>query len=142
MDWIPNDPGNPMLFPQTKKWFITALVAIATLAVAFVSSAYSGGIDQIIMEFRISQEIATLGLSLFVLGFAIGMFGEARWEENGMADGDMYRSSTLGSHVRTLRSTAPFLRHICCSDSLQRWRCRIAKFLDINHTPILRRCVW
>ena len=48
------------------------LVAVATLAVAFVSSAYSGGADSVIKEFQTSQEIFTLGLSLFVLGFAIG----------------------------------------------------------------------
>ena len=48
------------------------LVAFATLAVAFVSSAYSGGAQEIIMQFKISQEVYTLGLSLFVLGFAIG----------------------------------------------------------------------
>jgi len=47
-------------------------VAIATLAVAFVSSAYSGGVEEIIMQFDCSEEIATLGISLFVLGFAIG----------------------------------------------------------------------
>ena len=35
-------------------------------------SGYTGGIDQIIQEFHISTEVATLGLSLFVLGFAIG----------------------------------------------------------------------
>ncbi|KAF4995488.1 hypothetical protein FGRMN_5109 [Fusarium graminum] len=70
--WIPNDPRNPMAFSQVKKWFITLTVAITTLAVALVSSAYTGGIRQIIMEFQISQEVATLGVSLFVLGFAIG----------------------------------------------------------------------
>jgi hypothetical protein len=42
------------------------------LAVAFVSSAYSGGIAEILQEFRVVQIIATLGISLFVLGFAIG----------------------------------------------------------------------
>ena len=72
VNFIPNDPRNPMLYSQTKKWSITALVAIATLAVAFVSSAYSGGARQIIVEFGCSQEIFTLGISLFVLGFAIG----------------------------------------------------------------------
>lgn len=51
---------------------ITGLVAVATLAVAFVSSAYSGGIEEILITFRVSQEIGTLGISLFVLGFAIG----------------------------------------------------------------------
>ncbi|KAG5660264.1 hypothetical protein KAF25_003786 [Fusarium avenaceum] len=70
--WIPNDPRNPMTFSQVKKWFITMTVALTTLAVALVSSAYTGGIRQIIMEFQISQEVATLGVSLFVLGFAIG----------------------------------------------------------------------
>ena len=54
------------------KWFYTAVVAVATLAVAFVSSAYSGGIDQVLREFGSSEEVGILGISLFVLGFAIG----------------------------------------------------------------------
>ncbi|KAF4981761.1 hypothetical protein FZEAL_2483 [Fusarium zealandicum] len=70
--WIPNDPRNPMAFSQVKKWFITMTVALATLAVALVSSAYTGGMAEIMEEFSISQEVATLGVSLFVLGFAIG----------------------------------------------------------------------
>jgi multidrug resistance protein len=44
----------------------------ATLAVSFVSSAYTGGVDQIMMEFKVGTEVVTLGVSLFVLGFAIG----------------------------------------------------------------------
>ncbi|MCJ1360589.1 MAG: MFS siderochrome iron transporter 1 [Icmadophila ericetorum] len=72
VEFIPNDPRNPMGFGQVKKWSITLLVAFATLAVAFVSSAYTGGIEQIIEQFGASDEIVTLGVSLFVLGFAIG----------------------------------------------------------------------
>ncbi|KAK5197819.1 MFS siderochrome iron transporter 1 [Exophiala xenobiotica] len=72
VEFIPNDPRNPMEFSQVKKWFITLTVAVATLAVAFVSSAYSGGADEIIQTFGVSQEVFTLGISLFVLGFAIG----------------------------------------------------------------------
>ncbi|KFA71249.1 hypothetical protein S40288_07806 [Stachybotrys chartarum IBT 40288] len=72
VQWIPNDPRNPMLFSDKKKWFITMSVAFTTLAVALVSSAYTGGIREIMAEFQISQEVATLGVSLFVLGFAIG----------------------------------------------------------------------
>lgn len=72
VDWIENDPRNPMLYTESKKWIITFLVAIATLAVAFVSSAYSGGADRVIEEFGCSQEVFTLGISLFVLGFAVG----------------------------------------------------------------------
>ncbi|KAL2823344.1 major facilitator superfamily domain-containing protein [Aspergillus cavernicola] len=70
--WIPNDPRNPMEFSATLKWFITGMAAIATLAVALVSSAYTGGVTEIEAEFGIGSEVATLGVSLFVLGFAIG----------------------------------------------------------------------
>ena len=68
VEFIPNDPRNPMGFPMWKKWAITVMVAFATLAVAFVSSAYSGGVRQIIEEFGASEEVVTLGISLFVLG--------------------------------------------------------------------------
>lgn len=57
-----------MLWSTLKKWSVTMLVAFATLAVAFVSSAYTGGISQLLREFGISSEVATLGVSLFVLG--------------------------------------------------------------------------
>ena len=70
--WIDDDPRNPMLFPTWKKWALTQMVAVATLAVAFVSSAYSGGIQQVIIQFDTSTEVVVLGISLFVLGFAIG----------------------------------------------------------------------
>ncbi|KAL2823131.1 putative MFS multidrug transporter [Aspergillus granulosus] len=70
--WIPNDPRNPQEFSQPLKWFITMAAAIATLAVALVSSAYTGGVAEIEAEFGIGSEVATLGVSLFVLGFAIG----------------------------------------------------------------------
>lgn len=72
VEWIPNDPRNPMQYGEIKKWSITMCIAFATLAVALVSSAYTGGIDKIMVELHIGQEVATLGVSLFVLGFAIG----------------------------------------------------------------------
>jgi multidrug resistance protein len=71
-EFIPHDPRNPMLFSMWKKWSITVMVALATLAVAFVSSAYSAAIPQVISEFHCSTEVATLGTSLFVLGYATG----------------------------------------------------------------------
>ena len=61
-----------MLFSPLKKWSLTVLVGLATLAVSFNSSAYSGGAREVIREFGCSTEIFTLGISLFVLGFAIG----------------------------------------------------------------------
>ncbi|KAL4901761.1 hypothetical protein BDW74DRAFT_181475 [Aspergillus multicolor] len=72
VSWIPDDPRNPMRFSQWTKWTITMSVAIATLAVSLDSSAFTGGAAQIQEEFQISTEVVTLGVSLFVLGFAIG----------------------------------------------------------------------
>ncbi|KAM0540236.1 hypothetical protein ACHAO7_011399 [Fusarium culmorum] len=68
----PNDPENAMAFPKWKKWSFTGLQAIATLATTFASSAYSGGMKQVIRYFNVSSEVATLGISLYVLGFALG----------------------------------------------------------------------
>ncbi|KAI1506802.1 hypothetical protein Ptr86124_014258 [Pyrenophora tritici-repentis] len=70
--WLPNDPFDPMNISNGIKWWITAIVAMMTLAVSFASSAYSGGIGEIRKEFDVSQIVATLGIALFVLGFAIG----------------------------------------------------------------------
>ncbi|RFU34773.1 hypothetical protein B7463_g1525, partial [Scytalidium lignicola] len=72
VEFIHNDRRDPMSWPDSKKWSITILVAVATLAVAFCSSAYTGGVEEIMRTFNIGQEVVTLGVSLFVLGFAIG----------------------------------------------------------------------
>ncbi|KAF7930227.1 hypothetical protein BELL_0965g00010 [Botrytis elliptica] len=72
VEFIPGDRRNPLNFTMLKKWTITLLLAFATLAVSFVSSTYTGGVKQIIEEFNVSTEVVTLGVSLFVLGFAIG----------------------------------------------------------------------
>ncbi|KAH7256148.1 major facilitator superfamily domain-containing protein [Fusarium tricinctum] len=72
INFLPDDPQNAMLLPTWKKWAFTCFQALATLATTFASSAYSGGIEQVIHSFDISQEVATLGISLYVLGFACG----------------------------------------------------------------------
>lgn len=72
VEWIENDPRNPMTFAKTKKWIMALAVANSVLVVSFCSSAFSGGIQQIMREFSVSQEVVTLGVSLFVLGFALG----------------------------------------------------------------------
>jgi len=71
VEFISNDHRDPMNFPQWKKWATTLLVAFATLAVAFVSSAYTGGVDQIITDFNTSGELVVLGVSLFVLAVSV-----------------------------------------------------------------------
>ncbi len=68
VEFLPDDPHNPYQFPRWKKWVFTVLHAVATLAVALSSSAFSGSAIGIIIEYHIAREIAILGVSLFVLG--------------------------------------------------------------------------
>ncbi|ATY65408.1 Major facilitator superfamily general substrate transporter [Cordyceps militaris] len=72
VDFLPQDSYNPFTFSSGRKWMIIIVQATATLAVTFASSAYSGGIREIFLDFGVSQEVAILGISLFVLGFALG----------------------------------------------------------------------
>ena len=43
--WIPDDTGNPMTWSRSYKWSMTMVTALATLATAFASSAFSGRIQ-------------------------------------------------------------------------------------------------
>lgn len=43
VEWIENDPRNPMTFAKTKKWIMALAVANSVLVVSFCSSAFSGG---------------------------------------------------------------------------------------------------
>ncbi|OKL57799.1 hypothetical protein UA08_07260 [Talaromyces atroroseus] len=66
------DPGNPMNWSQFRKWFITTIVTLSVFAVTFTSSAYSESSNEVIADFNISPEVFIVGVSLFVLGFAVG----------------------------------------------------------------------
>ncbi|KAJ5466517.1 Major facilitator superfamily multidrug transporter mdrA [Penicillium desertorum] len=72
VQWMPQDFRNPLQLPTPMKWGITMVAALETLVVALVSSAYTGGIVQIEEQFHATTEVATLGVSLYVLGFALG----------------------------------------------------------------------
>jgi hypothetical protein len=72
VSWVADDPRNPMRFSTFRKIFMTSVVGFATLVVSFTSSAYVGSIARVEEYFDINNEVATLGLSLFVLGFALG----------------------------------------------------------------------
>lgn len=70
--WARHDSENPMLWSKKKKWGAVVVQALATLIVAFGSSVYEGGLVPMVMYFRVDLEVITLGLSLYVLGFAFG----------------------------------------------------------------------
>lgn len=72
VEWLENDLENPKNYSETLRWSVTALIATMTLCVALASSAYSGTVGKLLAEFKCSGEVITLGLSLMVLGYAIG----------------------------------------------------------------------
>jgi multidrug resistance protein len=72
INWLDYDPENPMKWMTLYKWFIAMIATIATLAVTFVSAAYTGPFNELRDQFHVSDEVLTLGISLYVLGFAIG----------------------------------------------------------------------
>ena len=68
-----NDPLNPrMRYSPARKWIMVLVVSSTSLCVTCTSSLYTSTYQQIQPEFYTSQEIATLGLSLFVAGLGLG----------------------------------------------------------------------
>ncbi|EGR52691.1 uncharacterized protein TRIREDRAFT_43701 [Trichoderma reesei QM6a] len=67
-----DDKSNPMNWGQFRKWFLTSIVTFSVFAVTFTSSAYSVSAEEIMTEFDISSTLFITGVSVFVLGFAIG----------------------------------------------------------------------
>ncbi len=70
--WTVDDPRNPLLLSDGRKWLWTMLIALANMAVALATSAYTAPAKELTKDFGISQEVFELGLSFFVLGFAVG----------------------------------------------------------------------
>ncbi|KAJ5727692.1 hypothetical protein N7493_005512 [Penicillium malachiteum] len=70
--WLVDDPQNPLDFRRASKWTITVIVSLSALVVALVSSAYTGGMVELTQDFNISEELALVGVSMFVVGFAVG----------------------------------------------------------------------
>ncbi|SCZ93484.1 BZ3500_MvSof-1268-A1-R1_Chr6-3g08692 [Microbotryum saponariae] len=72
VDYGVDDPENPLEWTTLKRWYITGVVSMGTLVVAFGSSVYAGAIPQMIVYFDKTQTLLTLGLTFYVLGFAMG----------------------------------------------------------------------
>ncbi|KAJ7273463.1 major facilitator superfamily domain-containing protein [Mycena haematopus] len=73
VDWdSEEDIENPLNFHSCKKWIITSQLAFCTWTISFGSSVYSGGLETMARDLNISVNVAILGLSLYVLGFALG----------------------------------------------------------------------
>lgn len=86
-----DDPDNPKSFSTARKWLITVVVACCSLCVTTNSTIYTFTYDQIIPEFGTTREVATIGLTSFVIG--LGKFDITR---------EGYFVSTRHSFMRVL----------------------------------------
>lgn len=72
ISFIDNDPADPKNLSSARKWQVVATVSATSLVAALGSSLYVGTINEIEEHFSVSTEVALLGLSLYVLGLAVG----------------------------------------------------------------------
>ena len=68
----PGDPENPRNWPRWRKWSIVVIIACVDLTVSFAASGFSPASTKFAKDFAVSAEVGTLGLSMTVLGFALG----------------------------------------------------------------------
>ena len=72
VDWTTNDPQNPQNWSTPKKIFVTFEICLLTTSVYIGSAIYTAGLEGLVAEYHISPVRALLGLTLFVLGYALG----------------------------------------------------------------------
>ncbi|KNG51450.1 major facilitator superfamily [Stemphylium lycopersici] len=68
----PNDPLHAQNWPFRKKIYTAVMLGFTTLSAAFGSSIFSAATRAIEAKFHVGSVVATLGTSLYVLGFATG----------------------------------------------------------------------
>jgi hypothetical protein len=68
-----NDPENPKNWSKAYKWWCTMCVAITCFVVAFNSAVITADLEGVAAEFNVSMEVALLTITLFVVGFGVGM---------------------------------------------------------------------
>ncbi|CAK7271059.1 hypothetical protein SEPCBS57363_004421 [Sporothrix epigloea] len=67
------DPLCPRSIATTRKWLIVMITCIGCTCVTCASSAYTSSYAGMTAEFGCSDLVATIGLSAFVLGIALGL---------------------------------------------------------------------
>ncbi|KAJ5826058.1 hypothetical protein N7474_003196 [Penicillium riverlandense] len=67
-----NDPLHPQNWPLRRKVLISAVLAYSTFVASFASAIFSSAVTEIGPAFHVSTEVAILGVTLYVLGFASG----------------------------------------------------------------------
>lgn len=73
VDWYhTDDPENPHNWSNGKRALISIVICLYTFVVYTTSAIYTSSIQGVMEEFGVSTLLATLGLSLYVLGYGTG----------------------------------------------------------------------
>ncbi|KAF7591153.1 hypothetical protein BBP40_001927 [Aspergillus hancockii] len=73
IDWRgAEDSENPQNWSTTKKFLVSCQIWLLTFAIYIGSAIYTPGIEGVSQQFGVSRVAATLGLTLFVLGYGLG----------------------------------------------------------------------
>jgi multidrug resistance protein len=70
--WKENDPEDPRQWSNLFRWYITAVAALAVVAVAFGSAVISGDFKDIERDLHSGEVVTALSVSLMVVGFGLG----------------------------------------------------------------------
>ena len=68
-----NDPENPKNWSKAYKWYCTMIVAFTCFVVAFCSAVVTADLKGPSQAFNVSEEVSLLTITLFVIGFGVGM---------------------------------------------------------------------
>ena len=72
VDWTIDDPQNPRNWSTPKKFFVTFQICLLTTSVYIGAAIYTEVLQCVQADFHISPVKALLGLTLFVVGYALG----------------------------------------------------------------------
>ncbi|KAJ5862837.1 hypothetical protein N7455_006905 [Penicillium solitum] len=73
VDWYyTDDSENPHNWSNRKRALVTTMICLYTFVVYTTSAIYTSSTEGVMKEFGVSTLVATLGLSLYVLGYGIG----------------------------------------------------------------------
>ncbi|KAI2627914.1 MFS general substrate transporter [Hypomontagnella submonticulosa] len=72
VDFKPGDVENPHNWSTARRWYVTVCSVLLVVNATFASSAPSGCFPSVSEEFHVSEEVAGLIITLFLLGYCAG----------------------------------------------------------------------
>ncbi|KAK6065412.1 major facilitator superfamily transporter [Seiridium cupressi] len=72
VDFSPDDIENPHNWSTARRWYVTFASVMLVVNATFASSSPSGCLPSIAEEFQVSEEVAGLTITLFLLGYCAG----------------------------------------------------------------------